>query len=203
MRLAGRHETATRRAARPPAAAALLALALVVPALSCGGSHVATVDPVTPPGVCLDFSPAADPAAGTVVASEGNLTSCDRLVLDLIVTDVSDLFTADFSLSFDPAVLSYTGYSDTGSVLASDGATVTVFDDEQNGLLEVTITRMGAALGGIDVVGSQLLVRVNFDREVDAGGSSLDFSNERLWNSEWPLELIPGVVWSGGSVTIR
>lgn len=202
MRFARRHGAARRRADRRPAAAAglLLALALVVPVLSCGGSSVGAV---APPGACLDFSPAADPASGTVVASEGSITTCDRLALDLIITDVDDLFTADFRLSFDPTVLRYSSYSDSGSVLGSDGAGVTVFSNEQNGSIDLTITRMGASLDGIDVVGSQLLIRVNFVREADSGVSPLSFSNQRLWNSSWPLELIPGVAWSGGTVTIR
>ena len=187
MRFTGRHGTARRRPAAP--AWAFLALALAVSALSCGGSSSGSV---APPGACLDFAPGAAPSPGTVVATEGGLTTCDRLALDLVITDVGDVFTAEFKLSFDPDVLRYDGHYESGSVLASDGAPVTVFENEQNGLLQFTITRLGASWDGIDVVGSQFLVRLNFVRELDSGGSPLSFSNERIWNSD--LDLIPGVV---------
>jgi hypothetical protein len=179
-----------------------LALLPLLPVLSCGGNS-SPANTVTPPSACLEFAPAADPAPGTVVAREGGATTCDRLAVDLIIADVDDLFTVDFKLSFDPDVLRYTGYDETNSVLASDGEPVTVIDNEQDGVISFTITRFGALLGGIDVSGSQFLVRINFAREVDAGVSPLSFSNERLWNSAFPLEQIQGVEWHGGTVTIR
>jgi len=183
---------------------ALLLLGLV-PALlasSCGGSRSSSGG-VVEPAACLAFTPAADPAPSTVVARRGSATTCDRLALELIITDVSDLFIADFRLSFDPAVLSYAGYDKTGSVLESDGETAWVLLDEENGAIQFTISRFGSSQDGIDVVGSQLLVRIDFLREADTGVSPLSFSGERLWNSAWPLELIDGVEWFGGSVTVR
>lgn len=203
MTIRGRRHGTTTDAIRRRVAPAwmLFALLSLLPVLSCGGSSAPSS--VTPAGACLDFVPAADPAPGTVVASEGGTTTCDRLAVDLIISDVDDLFTVDFKLNFDPDVLSYAGYDHTGSVLSSDGEPVTVIDAEQDGLVSFTITRFGALLDGIDVVGAQFLVRINFAREADSGVSPLSFSNERLWNSAFPLEQIHGVEWHGGTVTIR
>jgi len=199
-----RHGTTTNAARRRQAPAWVLLALLSSPLFfSCGGNSSTSTGSVTPPGACLDFTPAADPAPETVVASEGGATTCDRLAVDLIISDVNDLFTVDFKLAFDPDLLRYTGYDETGSVLASDGEPITVIDDVQDGLISLTITRFGASLDGIDVVGSQFLVRIDFAREAESGVSPLDFSNERLWNSAFPLELIHGVEWHGGTVTIR
>jgi len=177
-----------------------LALTFLLPALSCGGSGGSTAG-VVEPAVCLEFAPDADPSPGTVVARRGGATTCDRLALDLIITDLGDVFAVDFKLGFDPAILRYDGYVATGSVLEADGAPVTVLTDVKTGLLELTIARLGAEWGGIDVVGSQFLLRVYFVRNADSGGSPLSFSGGRIWNGAG--ELIPGVAWFGGSVTIR
>jgi hypothetical protein len=192
---------AVRRPGRCAAAAGtLVALLFGLPLLSCGGDSSRSV---APPGVCIDFAPAAAPASGTVVLAEGDATTCDRLALDLIITDVNDVFGAEFRLGFDPAVLRYIGHSESGSVLASDGTSVAVFSNELGGVLQLSIVRLGAAAGGIDVAGSQLLIRLSFARETDSGASSLDFSGERIWNSALPPEQIGGVVWHGATVAIR
>jgi len=178
----------------------LLALATVLPALSCGGGSSSTGG-VVEPAVCLEFSADAAPSSSTVVARRGDASTCDRLAFDLVITDVNDVFAADFKLSFDPTVLRFTGASDDGSVLASDGTQVALLYSENAGLLDLSIARLGASAGGIDIGGTQLLVRVSFLRLADSGGSALSFSGERVWNSQ--AALVPGVSWSGGSVTIR
>lgn len=180
----------------------LLGLAALLLAGSCGGSGSSSGG-VVEPAACLAFTADADPSPATVVLRRGSASTCDRLVLELIITDVTDLFTADFRLSFDPAVIRYAGYDETNSVLGSDGETVRVLLDEESGAIQLTISRFGSSLDGIDVVGSRLLVRIDFLREADTGVSPLSFSGERLWNSEWPLELIGGVEWFGGTATVR
>ena len=180
----------------------LIALTAVLPVLSCGGNGSVPAS-VVPPGVCLDFSAASAPLSATVVAAEGGATTCDRLALELIITDVDDVFGAEFTLAFDPAALSYDGYDESDSILGSDGTDLVVIENRQSGLIQLTISRLRASSGGMDVAGSQLLIRLDFAREADSGGSQLAFSGERVWDGGVPPGEIPGIDWFGGSVTIR
>lgn len=204
MGISGRGEGTTARAyqGRLAATGMLVAFLSLLPVLSCGGSSPAP-STVVPPGVCLDFNAISAPASGTVVASENGATTCDRLVLDLLVTDVDDLFGAEFTLGFNPAALRYDGYDESDSILGSDGTELVVVPHQESGLIQLTIARLRASSGGIDAVGAQLLIQLDFVREADSGTSQLAFSDERLFDSDVPPQEIPGISWHGGSVTIR
>ena len=88
----------------------LRALILLLPLLllvSCGGSS-SDNGPPNGGGACMDFSPAQNPASGTVASREGVPSTCDRVAVELIVTDVTDLAVLVNQPNDDQLVLSVT-----------------------------------------------------------------------------------------------
>ena len=176
---------------------ALLALCLVA-AFGCDDDGGGGGGPTPIP--CLDYARSATPSPGTVVADDGTGSTCNVAVVDLIVTDVNDVFGASFNVRFDPAVVAFTGASASGSVL---GANVDVVQNVvASGEVSVGITRRQPD-PGVDVVGGQRLIRLTFARVATGNASSsLSFVNASLLDSSAPPQPIPGITFSGGSMTV-
>ena len=179
------------RLAGIPALLALLALTFFYPA--CNNCD----------NCCIRFASATLPAPGAVACVEGAGATCELLAVDLIISDIDDIFTAEFTILFDPAIANYEGASSEGSILESDGTQLTMLANEQPGEITILISRLGAAFGGIDVVGEQFLARLYFSKVADSGSSTLLFETARLFSSQFPPEIIPDVDWSGGTLLIR
>jgi hypothetical protein len=176
-------------------AIAFLGLLLLLASPSCHHSDDA---------VCLELS-GADPSPSSITCSEGADSTCELIAVDLVVTDVLDLFTVDFALTFDPALVGYEGLSAAGSLLSSDGTEVTVFEDYDpaQGKITVTIARLGLGSGGIDAIGERFLLRLYFRKIADSGSCPLAFTTTRLFSGVFPPAIIDGVEWSGGTLIIR
>jgi hypothetical protein len=124
----------------------------------------------------------------------------------LIITDVDDLFQAEFTVLYDPEIANYEGMSADGSVLGSDGTQTAVLADPQPGEAAIVITRLGGLFGGIDAEGEQLLARLYFSKAVEAGSTALSLDATRLFGlrqGEFQPYIIQDVSWSGGTVLIR
>ena len=123
--------------------------------------------------------------------------------IDLIVTDVDAIFSAEFRFNFDPNVVSFEGVTTDASFLKSDGAQITdLVTVIAPGEVQVAITRLGGAAGGIDAVGEQFLCRVWMRRNALAPASSnLDFGLGRFFDINQAE--IPGVDWHGGQFVIQ
>ena len=172
-------------------------IGVLLASAGCGGGDGggATAAP------CLSFVGAQAPAAGKVVARLAAGGSCAARAVEIVVTDVSDVFGAQFTVTFDPTQVSYAGASSTGSILASGGAQVSVQQDGTGGNVAVGISRIGVNTG-VNVTGSQVLIRLTF-APVAVGTSSLAVSNAQLFGSQTPPQPKPGLTWSGGSFTIQ
>jgi hypothetical protein len=150
---------------------------------------------------CLSFVGAQAPAAGRVVARLAAGGSCAARAVEIVVTDVSDVFGAQFVLTFDASRVSYAGASAQGSFLTSGGAQVSVQEGGGGGNVTVGISRVGVSTG-VNVTGSQVLIRLTF-APVAVGASTLSLSNAILFGSQTPPQPKPGLTWSGGSFTIQ
>jgi len=179
------------RLAGIPALLALLALTFFSPA--CNNCD----------NCCIRFSSATLPALGTVACVKGAGATCELLAVDLIITDVDDIFTAEFTILFDPAIANYEGTSSEGSILESDGTQLTMLANERPGEITILISRLGGVFGDIDAVGEQFLARMYFSKAADNGSSTLVFGTARLFSSQFPPEIIPDIEWSGGTLLIR
>ncbi len=183
-----------------PLGRALGALGLA-PALlaGCGNGGGGTV-----PSICFSFVPDAAPSASTVVARSGSGSSCELLVVELVLTDVTDVFAVSFRASFDPSLLAYDGHSLAGSHLTSDGAQVQALETVGQGEVQLGLSRLNPA-GGIDFGGPQVFVKLLFRKPVGAQGGSgrLDFADTQVFDSQQPPQPKPGIVWLGGTVRLE
>ncbi len=179
----------------------LLALALAAP--GCGGGDGA-------PSICVAFLAGATPAPSTAVAQPASGSVCDIVVVEIVLTDVSDVFTVDFTVSFDPSVARYEGYSLAGSRLTSDAAEVEQLEmrvpppPEEARQVILGLTRVNPSTG-IDFTGTQTVVRLLFRKALASGtGSSpLTFSDTKVLGSEEPPQEKPGITWSGGTFQVQ
>lgn len=186
-----------------PTAVAVLALLLGAFLGACGGDNGTSMTPGPAPGApCLALTPDAG-GPGIVSLESGASSTCASLELEVVVAGVSDLYAASFSLAFDPAVVTYTGSSASGSVLGSDGTTVDLQENPSvPSVVSIGLTRVGSAKG-IDVPGKGRLVTLRFDASGGAGPAALTFSNGKLFGSETPPLQKPGIAWAGGVVSLK
>jgi hypothetical protein len=168
-------------------------------AVSCGGGGGST--PTTPPA-CVEFTAAQDPAGGRVAAQANASSSCELLLLDVMVTDLDDVFAADFDVTFNQALIRYDGYSLTGSLLTSGTAMVEDLEDRGTGITTLSLSRVAPA-GGVNVTTSTRLVQLRFRRNADSGTATVSFPRGVIFGSEEPPEEKTGLTWYGGTATIR
>ena len=168
--------------------------------LGCGGGGDDGGTGTMP--ACIEFTAASPAAPNAVSTRESSGSTCEVARLELAVTDVDDLFGASFTVTFDPALVSYDGWSTTGSLLDSDGADLELLEDVAVGAVKIGVSRFGVDTG-IDVVGTRLLLTLRFRKAADSGTTPLAYSNGKLIGSEPQAPVKPGVAWIGGTLILR
>jgi hypothetical protein len=186
--------------ARPKCWAVLLGLSLLLLAPACGGGS--DDGGVTPDTGCLVYEPSSTPTSGNVAGRTGVGSTCNVLELELIVTDVANIFTVEFTLQYSESTVRYAGVNTALSILESDGTQVATIVNESPGEAQISITRLGGAQGGIDAIGQQTLAKVLLSRAGTVGAiGSLVFTETKFFDGD--RNEIPGIGWSGGQVFVR
>jgi hypothetical protein len=161
---------------------------------------------LTVPCVALQGSTA--PAPDTVVAEDGG-SDCSVLRVNLIVTDVDNLFGANLVVTYPSNLVSFAGASEAGSILTSGSAVNVTAGVSNPGELTVGITRLGNTTTGINVVGGQILLRLSFVRIATQGSGA--FGIRPMPDSELfepnsppppPVTAIPGIDFFGATVVV-
>ncbi len=174
------------------AVALLVGLALV----GCNDNSGTSGDP------CFEFRPLGVPNPTSVTAAEGLGSTCDIAVVDLIVTDVSNLYAATFEVNYDATRVNLGTVSTTNSTLSSDGAPLLrQVTSVASGRILIAITRSQTTVG-VDVQGGAVLATLTFFRTGTSGTSTLTFSNAQLLDPSTPPQPIPGIVFVGGSFAL-
>jgi hypothetical protein len=175
----------------------MLALVLV------SGSACDEGDPGGGSVVCVEFTADQAPTSGEVTALMSDETTCEAVIVELVVTDVNDVFGLQTMITYDTSIAQFAGWDSTNSVLRADGSEVaSVVREIAAGELEVGVTRV---LGdGIDVTGSAKILEVVFliNRNTEGAGS-FTLEQECLWGSEDPPEPKLDVACSGGRLVVR
>jgi hypothetical protein len=201
--------------------ALILFTTLILPAMvifGCGGSNNTPTSSPT----CMTFTPAQAPAAGFVAPQVDAASTCDILVLNMMVTDVDDLFGGGALLSFPTNLMNYTGISSTGSTLLQNGVAVEVAGDRPCpdagdnwcrplgqffGEVTIGISRFSGVAPGVNVgAAPERLLRLTFTKGTGEGTTTLSFpSDTNLFNSQIPPNNViqPAPVWVGGTVTVN
>jgi hypothetical protein len=167
--------------------------------LSCGGGSDG--GGIVPAAACIDFTAAAAPVANSVATRRSAGTTCELVQLELVVTDVDEVFGLSFIVGFDPAVASYDGMSTAGSLLASDGAGLEVLEDV--GPSQVTLAVSRFALTGVDAQGSQRLLTLRFRKAGQSGSAPLVYVDPKLLVNGTPPQTKTDVTWSAGTLRLR
>ncbi len=177
--------------------------------LGCGGGGSGGDDDggggIIPTATCIEFAAASVPASGTASSAEGSGSVCSTVVVEIVLTDVNDVFTVSFDAVFDQNTARYDSFSTAGSHLASGALLQVVEDTSTAGQVSLGITRSNPA-NGINFTGFESVVKLMFVKApgVDEGASAnLTFSNTHVLGSEQPPVDKPGIAWSGGTLTIN
>jgi len=188
-----------------PAAIPIRALATVM-ALSCLLAPVGCGNDSNPLGqpVCAEFTPAAAPTTGTVVARNGAGSTCDVVEIEVVATDINGVWAANWMLEYDDQVLFFLGGDTDGSHLASDGTTLISNFGSNGSAITAGVGRNGSQTSAtIDFTGTQLIATLTFARIGSSGNSDLEFSGEELLDGGRPPVGIGTPGWSGGIVRIN
>lgn len=131
------------------------------------------------PTPCLpaSFTPAiATVAAGDVFLGEQTST-CNSVVVSVLVNDLSGIFTVGFDVTFPAAVLSYDSYTAGPLLLKGPPATNPVFlvTNSAPGVIQVTATRFGGD-PSVAAVGTEILMTLTFSK-ISSGTGAIDFDD--------------------------
>jgi len=180
----------------PTAFRLILAILFVVGTLAGCGSSSEDSGNDDFSGPCLALTPSGVPGTGTVTLEEGSDSTCDDLEIDVMVTDVTDVFAVAFEFTYDSNFVTYQGYSTSGSFLGS-GPTVPVLEEF------LDANRIGIGMGrlsqtGVNATGTELLIHLHFKREQDSGTANVAFGAAAILGSETPPLPKAGIDWFGG-----
>jgi hypothetical protein len=155
---------------------------------------------VIPADLCITLAPSAAPAPGTVVVQNAAASTCTLALVDLVATDVNDVFGLSTTVEYDVASLFFVDVITPGSVLAGDGAQLIVIAQE-GPLGTVTIGVSRNASTAIDVTGSGVVATLRFI-PLNLGTADLSVSTPCLTENGTPPVLKAGVACSGGMTAV-
>ncbi len=155
---------------------------------------------------CITFVPNAVPTDGEVVAQRSADSGCDVVIVELVVTGVSNVHAANFKIDFPNEF----------SLISQDLDVTDSFlgDDLLQELQEVA---PGIAVGGVSRVDSNnggvtpdemnnILLKVAFFRFVSSGSGALSFNDAKLKivaiPGDPPVDADPAVPFHGGTLMI-
>ena len=176
-----------------------VALLCTLPAtMACGGGGGDSAVPDGGSSLTASFAPnTTSPGPKSSAMALGG-TAGDLVTVAVNLTDISNVYGAAFSVSFDPARATFTGWSN-GSVLETGGHGPTYqVDDAQPGTVVVGATRNGN-VPGVNVTATRTLVRLTF-RVLVEGSTALQFSAPELYDAAVPPQPIAGVSWHAGAL---
>jgi hypothetical protein len=165
-------------------------MSLLVVLVGCGGG-----------GSGSEGSPGSTASKVSVSPPTGTVRPGATFTRTIEVQKVDETFYAAMDLTYDPAVIEYTGATE-GSFLNQDGSDATsfevAFEDGEPGKLTIGLTRFGATEAD---PGSGTLLALSF-KALSPGTTSIAFDDPKgLMNS---ANQDVGIVnWEDGSVTVE
>jgi hypothetical protein len=136
-------------------------LMTIVLAMSLGCAGDNRVNVVVPPDPCIEFAPSQPSASGTVSSRLGADSTCLLAAVEIVGTDIDDVFAVAALIEYDPAAIDFVSMSTAGSALGEDGAQI-LAQAVQDPLGEITIGAARNADDAVDIVGTELLVTLYF-----------------------------------------
>jgi len=172
---------------------------LVVAVVGCGGGGSSPSPSTNFQG---SFTPdAQNPGANTVytTGTPGTGGNAGLVTLHVYVNNTSDIYGASFDLVFDPAMAQFVNWS-AGQVLEFGGQSVTYqINASSPGRVVVGVARTSGGVG-VTVPDAAVLIHLTL-RVIDAGSSTIQFTDPALLNSQNPPQPKTGVAFFGGTLT--
>ena len=178
------------------------------------------MEPMVPGSTCIDFAPTAQaPVPGAVVLQKDTLaSSCNRVAVDVVVRNVSDIHAAAFRLRYRTAgstLVSYIEHELRDETVLDAGPTSVIVQQVETspGVLDIGITRQpgnpcvgptGVSVGDAPQIVARLLFTQN--SQSVSGTSALTFESPapELRNSQCPPQVIPtGSLWPAGTLVVQ
>ncbi len=151
-------------------------------------------------GFTINLEEASSAPVSSSVSFQSTSSGSETATAEIVVTDVSDVYSASLTITFFNPVVTVTVTE--GDFLNSDGSrTELLINDDTPGVLIIEISRKNVSTG-VDAVGSKTLLNLSFRHKNVEGYTALNFSNNSLRDSSTPPQEIPGVSWFSGSLTI-
>lgn len=150
--------------------AAVLCVALGLAACS-GGDDSPT------PCISASFTPAiATIAAGDVFLGE-EASTCNSVVVSVLINDLTGIFTVGFDVTFPAGVLSYDSYTVGPLLLQGPPASSPFFlvKNSAPGVIQISASLLGGD-PSVAAVGTQTLMTLTFSK-VSSGTGSIDFDD--------------------------
>jgi hypothetical protein len=156
-------------------------------------------------GACVSLAPAIAsvsvapaPAVISIDPTAQTVSTGNTVTVDVDIANVTDLYSYQFDLTFDPSILSAVSSSE-GPFLATGGNTffISGANDNVGGTVSATADTLESAVSGVN--GSGELAVFTFDA-IGTGTSTIGIQNETLLNSS--LDVIADTT-TGGSVTVQ
>jgi hypothetical protein len=136
------------------------------------------------------------PTSGEVVMQAGAGSTCGSFEVDLMVTDVTDVFSVTATVEYDSRFAAFFAMTTDGSVLSRDGTQLNPLVRETTlGTITLGVARNSAT--GIDVNGTGKLLTLHFV-PFDDGTGDITLTTPCLTGSQQPPVPKAGVNCSGG-----
>lgn len=184
-----------------PLTVALLAASLLATACGGGGGGGGG-SPSGPPQPGITFTPSGSPGANTVYLARNGETTANGLVLDVMASNVTNLFAVGFELHYPTSILSYTQASE-GPFLSNSGNVQTslLVAERTKGVLTIGLTRLGNVAGRN---GTGRLMTLRFSAAA-SGSGVFSYQNEAAYDGDIRQTGLPifNFQFLGGSVTVQ
>jgi len=161
---------------------------------ACGGSGSTDVSTSASPA---SFVAEKSAVPGSVTLQDGGGTG-DTIYIDVVLTDVNNVFSTSIYLDYDPLVVNWSGSSSSGDFLEKSGSSPVYSLSLQNGIEGTLVIGISLLNPATPVSGSGTMVTIPF-KVLARGSSPVTFSNLQVFNA-LPSEI--GVSSGGGTITI-
>jgi hypothetical protein len=152
--------------------ALILTFGMLMPACGGGGSDGGVTNPLVARFTADNLNPGAETIsmAGTSAGS--------NVAVEIQVTGLDNFGGAAFRVTYDPDTVNFTGFDASGSVLETLGVDTDYDANEAiSGTILVYASIQDASQpAGVDVVGTQNVITLNFQATTSTAGNTVDFA---------------------------
>lgn len=182
----------------------LLLVSLSALSFACGGGGGGGGNGGVGPLVATFTGSNASPGANTI--SMAGTSAGANFSVQVRVTDLNQFFGTAFRVTYNPATVTFNGFSDTGTLLTGAATDIDAVQLSA-GVIGVNAT-FQQQVEGVDVVGTELLLTLNFTATGAVAGNAFTFDTSATREVQTcpappnACTMVPdgNLTWSGGTL---